>query len=103
MGALSTGALSQLLPSLPKGLQLSELLLPRLHPDVRVVAVSCLRCWQCKGCLEQSLLGGSPRIGGAGVGQLFRILGLGGEEIGDSSSPKGQTLWPTRTADGAES
>ena len=102
MGALGTRALSRLLPRPPEGLQLSELLPSRLRPEVRVVAVSCLRCWQCKDCLERSLLGGSPRIGGAGVGQSFRILGLGGEEIGDSSSPKSQTLWPTRTAVGAE-
>ena len=103
MGALSTGALPRLLPSPSEGLQLLELLLSRLRPGVQVVAVSCLRCWQCKDCLERSLLGGSLRIGGAGVGQSFRILGLGGEGIGGSSSPKGQTLWPTRTAVGAES
>ena len=103
MGALGTRTLSRLLSSPPEGLPLSQLLLPHLRPKVRVVAVSCLRCWQRKDCVERSLLGGSPKIGGAGVGQLFRILGLGGEEIGDSSSSKSQTLWLTKTANGAES
>ena len=103
MGALGTRALPRLSLSPPEGLQLSELLLFRLHPKVWIVAVSCLRCWQCKDCLGRSFLGGSPRIGGARAGQLFRISGLGGEEIGDSSLPKSQILWLTRTTYNVES
>ena len=79
------------------------LLLPCLRLEVRVAVVSCLRCWQCRDYFERSLLGRSSKIGGAGARQSFRILGLGEEEIGDSSLPKDQIPWPTRIADGAES
>ena len=87
MGVLGTRALPRLPYNPPEGLQLSELLLLRHCPAARTVVSLYLRCWR-KDRRELYRFGGSPRTDWAREGHVFRILGLGKEEISDPSLPK---------------
>ena len=104
MGVFGTTALPRHLSSPLEGLQLLwEALLPCRFPAVWRGVVSYLQYWQCQGCLELYCFRRSPRTGTTGEGESFRIWKPSGEGKVDLSQPKGQILWPTRTASGAGS
>ena len=102
IGALGTRVLFQLPPSPLEGLQLSEFLSLRRCPIARGGVGLYLQCWR-KDRPELCRFRESPRTDWTGKGHGFHESRLGEEEIIDSSLPKSQILWPTRTADGAKS
>ena len=66
------------------------------------VIISYLRRWR-KDCQGLFCLGKSSKTSSAGKRQSFRIWRSGGKEKVDSSRPKDQIFWPTKTASGAGS